>query len=222
MESKVKARVKSPSREAYYHLREGNGYSLAEIKEAKKSIDLLKRLNVKIDYFRKSKHDFNVADLKKLKEPEKKGKKREPFVKKEKKRTPFKPKEAKKKRKKTPVKKPVKKKPIPKAKTPVKEKTIKVKKPEIKEKVPKKEKIEITEKIPPKEKIAIEEGNTSLTLLTGLGATTANKFQQIGVKSVEDLINEEPEELAKLIKGASAVRISTWIKEGKKILEDSK
>jgi predicted flap endonuclease-1-like 5' DNA nuclease len=91
---KIIANVKSPAKDA--HLREGNGFSLNEINQSGKSINLLKELNIKIDYFRKSAHPENIEKLKSIEVPKKKGKKREPFVKKEKKKTPFKPKTEKK------------------------------------------------------------------------------------------------------------------------------
>jgi len=91
-ESKVIAVVKSPSMDA--HKREGNGFSLREIKEAGKTITDLKSLGIKIDYFRKSNHPENIELLKTVKLIEKKGKKRKPFTPKEKKvkSKPFKPK----------------------------------------------------------------------------------------------------------------------------------
>ncbi|MFX1273445.1 MAG: helix-hairpin-helix domain-containing protein [Promethearchaeota archaeon] len=230
MEVKPIAHINSPSRNNYYKLREGKGFSLSEIKKAGKSIQLLKELGIKIDYFRKSTHDFNVKVLKTLKSIEKKGEKRQPFVKKEKKRTAFKPLPPKKKMKKPAAKTVTKKKSAPKPKK-IKEKVPKVKVETIKEKTPtqeiKKEKIKVktpTQEIK-KEKIEIKTSKkegTSLTSLTGLGITTAKKFESIGVTSVEELIKENPEELAKLVKGASVVRISTWIKEGQKLLEESK
>ena len=62
-------------------------------------------------------------------------------------------------------------------------------------------------------------GGTSLTVLTGLGFTTAKKLESIGVNTLEELVKKNPEELANLIKGASAVRMSTWIKEAEQILK---
>jgi len=47
---------------------------LAEIKAAGKTIALLKELNVKIDYFRKSTHEWNIEQLKALKPLKKKKK----------------------------------------------------------------------------------------------------------------------------------------------------
>jgi ribosomal protein L13E/predicted flap endonuclease-1-like 5' DNA nuclease len=75
------AKVKSPSREG--HIREGNGFSLAEIESAGKTIAFLKELNIKIDYFRKSAHDWNIEQLKALKTPKKKEKKKKPYSTKE-------------------------------------------------------------------------------------------------------------------------------------------
>ncbi|MFX0073001.1 MAG: helix-hairpin-helix domain-containing protein [Candidatus Hermodarchaeota archaeon] len=197
METKQKiiAKVKSPSKNAY--LREGRGFSLSEIEETNKSVKLLEDLNIKIDYFRKSAHPTNVEKLKSLEIPKKKGKKREPFVKKEKKKTPYKPKIEKRK-----VKKPVKPKAPPK-KVVIKEKA----KPLQKEK-------------PIKKEIGIKkEEGTSLTELTGLGAATANKLIELGVNNVEELVKENPEELATLIKGVSLDRLTKWIEEGKSLLK---
>ena len=185
IKQKLIAVVKSPSKNAY--LREGNGFSLSEIKQAGKSIQLLEDLNVKIDYFRKS-----------IEIPKKKGKKRESFVKKEKKKTPFKPKTEKPK-----VKKPVKPK-APPAKAPPK--------PKKKEKV-KPIKVEKIRKVP------IKPTARPLTELSGLGATTAKKFIELGVTSVEDLVKEKPDELSTLIKGVSVERLIKWIEEGKELLK---
>lgn len=225
MEVKPIANVKSPSKSNYYKSRNGNGFSLSEIKKAGKSVQLLKELGVKIDFFRKSTHNFNVEKLKSLKSVEKKTKKRESFVKKEKKRTPFKPEPPKKKRTKsakkiTPKKKQISKTRIEVVKEPKEliEKKFdegkKLAKEDIKIKMEDVQKV--SEEAIKKEK---KKGGTPLTQLTGLGLTTAKKFESIGVSSIEELIKKNPEELAKLIKGASAVRIDTWIKEGQELLK---
>ncbi len=192
MESKQKstARVKSPSKDA--RIREGKGFSLNEIKKANKKIDLLKNLNIKIDFFRKSAHPENIEKLKNLEIPKKKGKKREPFIKKDKRRTPFKPEVKKRAKPKIPPKKPA-----------VKEKP----KPVKKEKLVKKE-------IEKKEEKALE-----LTDLSGLGTATAKKFFELGVNNLEDLVKENPEELATLIKGVSLERLTIWIEEAKSLLQ---
>jgi len=199
METKVivNATVRAPSKER--SLRKGSGFSLSEIKEAGKTIQLLNQLNIQIDYYRKSIHKENVEKLKKLKIPEKKKKKKKPYVFKEKKRTPFKPKV-----KKVPKKK-VKKK-ITEKKAPPKKKL----KPVTKEKVEKKPK-----KI---EKVKVEIKGTPLTSLAGLGPSTEKKFVELGVNSVEDLIKENPQELSILIKGVSEERIQKWIEEGKGLI----
>ena len=191
MESKQKhiAIVKSPAKDA--HLREGKGFSLKEIKESGKTIDLLEQLNIKIDYFRKSSYQENIEKLKSIEFPKKKGKKREPFVKKEKKRTPFKPKLEKAK-----VKRVIKPKVPPK-------------KPVMKEK-PKPIK---------KEKVIVEAKGTPLTQLTGLGTATAKKFIELGVNNVEELSKENPEELAALIKGVSEERLKKWIEEAIELIK---
>jgi len=190
--------VKSPSRES--HLRKGEGYSLREIKEAGRNVNQLKKLNINIDYFRKSSHPENIEKLKTLKIPESTGKKRNPFVKKEKKRAIFKLKEEEK----------------PK----VKPKEIPIetqKKPTVKKKV----KTVKKEKAKPgkKEKVKIEEIGTLLTELSGLGAATAKKFAELGVGSVEELSKENPEELASLLKGVSLERLVKWIEEGKELIK---
>ena len=108
----------SPAKDA--HLRNGKGFSLLEIKEAGKTVELLRELNVNIDFFRRSKHKVNIEALKVLKSDSKKKKKKKPYEFKEKKRTPFKPKEEKARKKPvkakaiTPKPKVVKKAPLPK------------------------------------------------------------------------------------------------------------
>mgnify|MGYP006281203113 CR=1 FL=1 len=54
--------------------------------------------------------------------------------------------------------------------------------------------------------------------LHGLGPKTEERFLKIGIKSVNDLINEKPSELASLIKGSSESSIKDWIEEGKRLL----
>jgi len=195
MESKeaLKSVVKSPARDA--HLKAGKGFSLSEIEASGHSLEAIKKLNIKIDYFRKSSHDVNVNMLKSFKITTSKDKKREPFIQKEKKRTPFKPKTKKPKKKPTPTKV-------------VKEQKLEV--------VPQ-EKAKKETKKQPSEIKPIETGNTPLTKLSKLGPTTSSKFNEIGVTCVEDLLKENPEELASLIKGCSAERISNWIEEGKEL-----
>jgi len=195
MESKeaLKSVVKSPARDA--HLKAGKGFSLSEIEASGHSLEAIKKLNIKIDYFRKSSHDVNVNMLKSFKITISKDKKREPFIQKEKKRTPFKPKTKKPKKKPTPAKM-------------VKEQKLEV--------VPQ-EKAKKETKKQPSEIKPIETGNTPLTKLSKLGPTTSSKFNEIGVTCVEDLLKENPEELASLIKGCSAERISNWIEEGKEL-----
>ena len=196
MESKQKhiAIVKSPAKDA--HLREGKGFSLKEIKESGKTIDLLEQLNIKIDYFRKSSYQENIEKLKSIEFPKKKGKKREPFVKKEKKRTPFKPKLEKAKLKRVVKPKAPPKKPV------MKEKPKPIKKKEIK-----------------KEKVIVEPKGVPLTQLSGLGAATAKKFIELGVNNVEELSKENPEELATLIKGVSEERLKKWIEEAIELIK---
>jgi len=198
----IVAVVISPTKDA--HKREAKGFSLSEIKEAGKTPELLRALNVNVDYFRRSKHDFNIELLKKLKPVSKKVKKKKPYVFKEKKRTPFKPK----------VEKKVRKKPAKVEKTEQKPKITK-KAPPPKRKV---EKVAIAPtKKEKKEKLKSEK--TKLTSLTGLGPAAAKKLQELGVSCVEDLIKENPGELAALIKGISEERISKWCNEGKEILK---
>jgi len=172
----IKAMVISPSRE--HHLREGSGFSVPEIREADKTVHLVKQHGIKIDYNRTSIHDFNVEKLKTLEPIEKKGPKREPFVRKEKKRTPFKPR-----------------------------KTEKIEKGEEKKEEKEEKKVE-----PEIETIA-------LTELDGLGPKTEEKFIELGIKSVNDLIKENPSELATLIYGASEDSIKEWIKQGRELLK---
>jgi len=195
--NQIIAIVRSPSKDK--DQRKGSGFSLLEIKKAGKSIEEIKKLRIKIDYFRKSIHDDNVEKLKNLKKLPKKEKPRKPFIQKEKKRTEFKPKSTKVK-KTTPKKaKPTPKKIIEKVKI-------------VSEEKPLEPQLEVIEK--PKEKIKA----TPLTELTGLGPATVNKFIELGVGSVEDLLQEDVAELATLIKGVSEERIIKWIEEGKEIL----
>jgi predicted flap endonuclease-1-like 5' DNA nuclease len=58
-----------------------------------------------------------------------------------------------------------------------------------------------------------------LTELDGLGPKTEEKFNELGINSVNDLIKEDPAELATLIYGASESSIKDWINEGKKLLK---
>ena len=189
--------VISPAKDA--HLRKGKGYSLSEIKEAGKTVELLRDLNVDIDFFRKSKYETNIEELKKLKPVSKKVKKKKPYEFKEKTRTAFKPKVEKAKKKPVKVKKVTQEpKATKKAPTPKKEKVKKEPKPAKKE-------------VPTAE-------TTKLTSLSGLGPATAKKFEELGVSCVEELVDEDPAELATLIKGVSEERIITWISECKELL----
>ena len=191
----IMAVVISPAKDA--HKREAKGFSLSEIKEAGKTPELLRALNVSVDYFRRSKHESNIEQLKKLKPVGKKVKKK-PYVFKEKKRTPFKPKVEK-----------VRKKPVKVEKAEQKPKITKKAPP------PKKEIEEVELKPAKKEK----KETTKLTSLTGLGPAAAKKLEGLGVSCVEELIKENPGELAALIKGLSEERISKWCDEGKEILK---
>jgi len=195
MESKQKliAVVKSPSKDA--HFREGEGFSLKEIKQAGKTVKLLEDLNIKIDYFRKSVYNENIEKLKSIEVPKKKGKKREPFVKKEKKRTPFEPKVEKPKVKRVVKPKVTPVKPIPKPKKKEKVKPVKI------------------------EKAKVKAAGTPLTELSGLGATTAKKLIELGVNNIEELCKENPEELASLITGVSLQRLQKWVDEGRELIK---
>ena len=200
MESKkkIEAMVISPARDA--HIRKAKGFSLGEIQEAGKTVELLRKLKIDIDYFRKSKHESNIEKLRKLKDIGKKGKKKKPFKAKEKKRTPFKPKVS------IPKKKAVKKVVVEKPAKAVKEAP-----------APKKERVKKESK--PKKKELSEAETTTLTSLSGLGPATAKKFEELGVSCAEELINEDPAELASLIKGVSEERIRFWISECKELLQ---
>jgi ribosomal protein L13E len=194
---KIVAMVVSPAKDA--HLRKAKGFSLGEIKEAGKSVELLRRLNIDVDYFRKSKNETNIEELKKVKDIGKKVKQKKPYVAKEKKRTPFKPKTPKSKKK--VVEEVVVKKPAKAAKkAPVKKERVK--------KEPKSSKKEIS-----------EAETTALTSLSGLGPATAKKFEALGVSCAEELINEDPAELANLIKGVSEEKVINWIVECKELLK---
>jgi ribosomal protein L13E/predicted flap endonuclease-1-like 5' DNA nuclease len=190
--------IKSPAKDA--HLREGSGFSLLEIKSAGYELQPFKNLGIKIDYRRKTAHEKNIEMLKTLKIPEKKQKKREPFVAKEKKRTGFKPKTKKGKKKATPA---IKKEKVEIEPSKIKKEKVKAEKP--KEKKEKEEIIQAKEAIP-------------LTELQGLGPATAKKLNELGVESVEDLIKENSEELASLVKGCTEERLKKWIEEGKELM----
>jgi len=195
----IVAMVISPAKDA--HLRSGKGFSLSEITEAGKTVEILRDLNVDIDFFRRSKHETNIEELKKLKPVNKKTKKKKPYEFKEKTRTAFKPKVEKAK------------------KIPVKVKKV-TQEPKAIKKVPtpKKEKIKKERKSAKRELPTTE--TTKLTLLSGLGPTTAKKFEELGVSCVEELVNEDPAELATLIKGVSEERIINWISECKELLNE--
>ena len=69
--------VKSPAKGT--HKRKGTGFSLKEIEVAGKTIDLLRKFNIKIDYFRKSAQPDNIEKLKSLKAPKLVKKKKNTF-----------------------------------------------------------------------------------------------------------------------------------------------
>ncbi|TFF85727.1 MAG: hypothetical protein EU518_00610 [Promethearchaeota archaeon] len=191
MEKELVSIVQSPSRD--HHLREGGGFSLAEIEKSNKELEQIKDLGIKIDYRRQSAHKLNIEKLNQLEVPKKEKSKREAFVKKEKKRTPYRPKEKRKKEKKLEEKKITPEKKI--------------------------EKKKVTKKPKEKGKEVSEEKLIPLTKLHRLGPKTEEKFKEIGVNSVNDLIKENPEDLATLIDGASVDSIEGWIKEAKELLE---
>ena len=70
-----------------------------------------------------------------------------------------------------------------------------------------------------KEKVIIEAKGTPLTLLSGLGTTTAEKFIELGINNLEDLSKENAEELALLFKGVSEERLKTWIDDAKELIK---
>ena len=206
------ARIKSPSRNA--RLRLGRGFSLIEVEKAGKSVQLLKKLKIRIDYKRQSSHDWNVEELKKIKLPIEKNKK---------KKKPYSPKVKEIKREK--FKGDKKRKPkVEKVKVKEKEKEIKPevkKKLEVKkEKVPKKKVSKKKEPAEEKPEPEVKEEGIPLTALPGLGLTTAKKFQEMGVEDIEGLLQEDAAELAALIKGCTEVRIKTWMMQGKDLLEE--
>lgn len=200
IENKIFAIVSSPSRDAY--LRRGKGFSLAEIKMANKSVALLKELKVSIDYFRRTAHKENIEKLKTLKTPEKKGKKKKPYIPKEKRVT---------------VKAKVKKKITPPKKEEIlPEKPVEEVKPKTKAASTIKQKAKVKAKV--KAEVKAEIKGIPLTELSGLGAATAKKFKDVGVENIEQLCKEKPEELGMLISGCSEERIRKWIEEGNKML----
>ena len=200
IENKIFAIVSSPSRDA--HLRRGRGFSLAEIKMANKSVALLKELKVSIDYFRRTAHKENIEKLKTLKTPEKKGKKKKPYIPKEKRVT---------------VKAKVKKKITPPKKEEIMpEKPVEEVKPKAKAASTKKQKAKVKAEEKVEEKAEIK--GIPLIELSGLGAATVKKFKEVGVENIEQLCKEKPEELSMLISGCSEERIRKWIEEGNKML----
>lgn len=214
MSEKIIAIVNSPS--SNKHLREASGFSLGEIKKAGKSVKMLKNLGIQIDYRRSTIHESNVQKIKSIKPIERKTSKKEPFVPKEKKKRVRKPKkeiakeiEPKKEEAKVEKKKKGK---STKKKEAKQEKPSKIKK-EKKEIIPE----EVVEKEISKE---ISEGEIiPLANLSGCGPATAKKLAEIGISSVQDLVEEDPEEIGLLIKGVSVERIKEWIAEGKNLLE---
>ena len=104
----------------------------------------------------------------------------------------------------------VKKKPVKAKKITQEPKVIKKALPSKKEKV-KKEPKPVKKELPTTK-------TTKLTSLSGLGPTTAKKLEELGVSCVEELVNEDPAELASLIKGVSEERITNWIIECKELL----
>ena len=190
--------VVSPAKDA--HMRKAKGFSLGEIQEAGKTVELLRKLNVDIDYFRKSKHKSNIEELRKLKDTSKKAKKKKPYQAKEKKKAAFKPQVLK------PEKKAV-------------EKVVDKKQAKIAKKTPTPKKERVKKEPKPVKKELPEAGTTKLTSLSGLGPATAKKFEELGVSCAEELVNEDPAELASLIKGVSEERIKSWISECKELIQ---
>ena len=189
----LSAIIKSPARNV--HLRKGKGFSRGEINQAGKTVRELRRLNVPIDFLRKSVHKENVEALDNLKLPKSTSKKREPFTPKERRRTEFKPKPEKLVVRKEKVSAPEETKPI------VKPAPIKLE--------PEKVKVKTT----------TQKGRTALTELSGLGPATEKKFNELGVSSVEELLLEDPKELGQLIKGCSEDGIKKWMEEGKELVK---
>lgn len=195
---KIVPMVVSPAKDA--HMRKAKGFSLGEIQEAGKTVELLRKLNINIDYFRKSKVESNIEELRKLKDLSKKVKKKKPFEAKEKKRTAFKPEVSK------PKKMAVKK-------------VVVEKSAEVAKKAPASKKERVKEESKPIKKELLKAETTELTSLTGLGPATAKKFEELGVSCAEELVKEDPAELANLIKGVSEERIISWINECKELLQ---
>lgn len=181
MEKEIISMVQSPARG--HKLREGDGFSLAEVEKSNKSIQQLKDLGVRIDYRRRTSYKYNIEKLNSIEVSKEKKEKRTPFVKKEKKTTPFKPREEREEPEKPAAKKE------------------KVEKPK------KKQKKEAKAEIIP------------LTKLHRLGPKTEEKFKEIGVNSVNDLIKENPEDIGTLVDGCSEDSVKSWIDEGKKLLK---
>ena len=152
-ESAIKpiASVKSPARDA--HLRDGKGFSLGEIKAAGHTIRALKTLGIKIDYLRRTVHDFNVKQLKEIKLPTIKKKEKAPYKSKEERIEIRKSKIAKKP-------KPIKKVEIVPEEEPIEAEEVAVEEepePIPKEKVTIKTKKPVKTKKPAEEEVAVEE-----------------------------------------------------------------
>ncbi|MGV9173422.1 MAG: ribosomal protein L13e [Promethearchaeia archaeon] len=70
-----------------------------------------------------------------------------------------------------------------------------------------------------KRKPKVKREPIALTELDGLGPATEEKFELVGVNSVQDLLREDPEELAAIVRGASAESIKKWQEEGKELVK---
>jgi len=75
---------------------------------------------------------------------------------------------------------------------------------------------ELDDKVP-QEKLTKKAIN--LTELYRLGPKTEQKFKDVGIESVNDLITQNPEEIAQKIDGTSETTIKNWIEEGKNLIE---
>ena len=65
---------------------------------------------------------------------------------------------------------------------------------------------------------AVPIGPTELTSIEGIGAKSAEKLKSCGVNNVQDLANSDPKALSEKLQ-VSEKRVSKWIDEAKKVLE---
>jgi len=172
--------------------REGRGFSLKEIKEAKIDIQRARKLGFLVDRRRKTIYEENIQKLKELLMPVKKKLVKEKIKK---------------------VEKPIKKE--------AKEKKVKKKAEEPKKKVtkPKKKvKKEVSEKKKPKKAVKEKKiKEITLTAVKGLGKKTAESLEKADIKSANKLLSLETKEIAEKT-GMSEKKIERLKDSAKEVL----